>query len=116
MKVAYRFRIALRHIGPKIRRRVELAAESPPADLQRVIQIMLDWSDEYQPRFCIRKHFLGASRPGGLLLCGDREAQCECRRLTGPSRHARRWCEGSLDYDFRAAFADDHTRCHRVAG
>jgi hypothetical protein len=37
MKVAYRLRIALRHISPKIWRRVELAAESSLADLQRVI-------------------------------------------------------------------------------
>jgi Plasmid pRiA4b ORF-3-like protein len=44
------------------------------ADLQRVIQISLGWSDEYQHRFCIRNHYLGASRPGGLLFFGDPEA------------------------------------------
>jgi hypothetical protein len=41
------------------------------ADLQRVIQLSFGWSDEYQHRFCIRNHCLGASRPGGLLVFGD---------------------------------------------
>jgi len=41
------------------------------ADLQRLIQITMGWSDEYQHRFCIRNHYLGASGPGGLLLFGD---------------------------------------------
>jgi hypothetical protein len=41
------------------------------ADLQHVIQLSLEWSDEYQHRFCIRNHYLGASRPGGLLFFGD---------------------------------------------
>jgi len=53
---------------------VELTAGSSLADLQRVIQISLGWSDEYQHRFCIRNHYLGASRPGGLLFFGDPEA------------------------------------------
>lgn len=69
--VVYRFHIALRGVDPKIWRRVELRAGSSLADLQRVIQISLDWSDEYQHRFCIRNHYLGASRPGGLLFCGN---------------------------------------------
>jgi hypothetical protein len=55
-------------------RRVELTAGSSLADVQRVIQISLGWSDDYQHRFCIRNHYLGASRPGGLLLFGDPEA------------------------------------------
>jgi hypothetical protein len=71
--VVYRFHIALRGVDPKIWRRVELTAGSSLADLQRVIQISLGWSDEYQHRFCIRNHYLGASRPGGLLFCGDPE-------------------------------------------
>jgi hypothetical protein len=71
--VVYRFRIALRGVDPKIWRRVELTAASSLADLQRVIQISLEWSDEYQHRFCIRKHYLGASRAGGLLFSGDPE-------------------------------------------
>ena len=53
---------------------MELTAGSSLADLQRVIQISLGWSDEYQHRFCIRNHYLGASRPGGLLFFGDPEA------------------------------------------
>jgi hypothetical protein len=72
--VVYRFHIALRVVSPKIWRRVELTAGSSLADLQRVIQISLGWSDEYQHRFCIRNHYLGASRPGGLLFFGDPEA------------------------------------------
>jgi hypothetical protein len=52
---------------------LEQIAASSLADLQRVIQISLGWSDEYQHRFCIRHHYLGASRPGGLLFCGDPE-------------------------------------------
>jgi hypothetical protein len=67
----YRFRIALRHVSPKIWRRIEVPAESSLADLQRVIQIVLGWSQEYQHRFCIRNHCLGTARPGGLLLFGD---------------------------------------------
>jgi hypothetical protein len=71
--VVYRFHIALRGVDPKIWRRVELTAGSSLADLQRVIQISLKWSDEYQHGFCVRNHYLGASRPGGLLFCGDQE-------------------------------------------
>jgi len=71
--VVYRFHIALRGVAPKIWRRLELTAGSSLADLQRVIQISLGWSDEYQHRFCIRHHYLGASRPGGLLFFGDPE-------------------------------------------
>jgi hypothetical protein len=48
-------------------------AGSSFADLQRDIQISLGWSDEYQHRFCIRHHYLGASRPGGRLFFGDPE-------------------------------------------
>jgi hypothetical protein len=69
--VVYRFHIALRNVSPKVWRRVELTKGSSLADLQRVIQVCLGWSDEYQHRFCIRNHYLGASRPGGLLLFGD---------------------------------------------
>jgi Plasmid pRiA4b ORF-3-like protein len=71
--VVYRFHIALRGVNPKVWRRLELTAASSLADLQRVIQISLGWSDEYQHRFCIRHHYLGASRPCGLLFCGDPE-------------------------------------------
>jgi hypothetical protein len=71
--VVYRFHIALRGVSPKIWRRVELTAGGSLADLQRVIQISLGWSNEYQHRFCIRNHHLGASRPGGLLFFGDPE-------------------------------------------
>jgi hypothetical protein len=71
--VVYRFHIALRGVDPKIWRGVELTAGSSLADLQRVIQTSLGWSDEYQHRFCIRNHYMGASRPGGLLFCGDPE-------------------------------------------
>jgi hypothetical protein len=69
--LVYRFRVALRHVSPKIWRRIEVPAESSLADLQRVIQIVLGWSQEYQHRFCIRNHYLGTARPGGLLLFGD---------------------------------------------
>ena len=72
--VVYRFHVALRDVNPKVWRRVELTTGSSLADLQRVIQISLGWSDEYQHRFCIRNHYLGASRPGGLLFFGDPEA------------------------------------------
>jgi hypothetical protein len=72
--VVYRFHIALRRVSPKIWRRIELTGGSSLADLQRVIQISLGWSDEYQHRFCIRNHYLGASRPGGLLFFGNPEA------------------------------------------
>src|SRR6267142_7053848 len=71
--VAYQFHIVLRDISPKIWRRVELTAGNSLADLQRVIQICFGWSDEYLHRFCIRNHYLGASRPGGLLFFGDPE-------------------------------------------
>jgi hypothetical protein len=71
--VVYQFHIALRGVDPKIWRRVELTAGNSLADLQRVIQISLGWSDEYQHRFCIRNHYLGASRSGGLLFCGGPE-------------------------------------------
>jgi hypothetical protein len=70
----HRFHIALRDVSPKIWRRVELTGGNSLADLQRVIQICLGWSDEYQHRFCIRNHYLGASRPGGLLFFGDPKA------------------------------------------
>ena len=72
--VVYGFHIALRGVRPRIWRRVELTAGSSLADLQRVIQLSLGWSDEYQHRFCIRNHYLGASRPGGPLFFGDPEA------------------------------------------
>jgi hypothetical protein len=72
--IIYRFHIALRGISPRIWRRIELNAGQSLADLQRVIQISLGWSDEYQHRFCIRNHHMGASRPGGLLFFGDPEA------------------------------------------
>ena len=52
----YRFHIALQHITRRIWQRVELGAEYSLADLQRVIQIGMDWSDEYQHRFTIRNH------------------------------------------------------------
>jgi Plasmid pRiA4b ORF-3-like protein len=55
-------------------RRAELTAGSSLADLQRIIQIPLGWPDEYQHRFCIRNHYLGAGRPGGLLFFGDPES------------------------------------------
>jgi Plasmid pRiA4b ORF-3-like protein len=71
--VVYRFHIALRDVSPKVWRRVELTAGSSLADLQRVSQLSLGWSDEYQHRFCIRNNYLGASRPGGLLFFGDPE-------------------------------------------
>ena len=72
--VVYGFHIALRGVRPRIWRRVELTAGSSLADLQRVIQLSLGWSDEYQHRFCICNHYLGASRPGGPLFFGDPEA------------------------------------------
>jgi hypothetical protein len=72
--VVYRFHISLRRVSPKIWRRVELTACSSLANLQRVIQVVMGWSDEYQHRFCIRNHYLGASRSGGLLFFGDPEA------------------------------------------
>jgi Plasmid pRiA4b ORF-3-like protein len=72
-EVVYRFHIALRGISPKVWRRVELTAGRSLADLQRVIRICLGWSDEYQHRFCIRNHFMGASRPGGRLMFGNPE-------------------------------------------
>jgi hypothetical protein len=71
--VVYRFHIALRDVSPKVWRRVELTAGSSLADPQRVIQLSLGWSDEYQHRFCIRNHYLGASRAGGGLFFGDPE-------------------------------------------
>jgi hypothetical protein len=71
--VVYRFHIALRDVSPKVWRRVELTAGSSLVDLQRVIQLSLGWSDEYQHRFCIQIHYLGASQPGGLLFFGDPE-------------------------------------------
>jgi hypothetical protein len=67
----YRFHIALRYITPKIWRRVVVSADNSLADLQKIIQLSMDWSDEYQHRFTIRNHHLGASRPGGLLLIGN---------------------------------------------
>jgi hypothetical protein len=70
-EVVYRFHIALRGVHPKVSRRMEMTAGSSLSDLQRLIQISLGWSDEYQHRFCIRHHYLGASRPGGLLFFGD---------------------------------------------
>jgi Plasmid pRiA4b ORF-3-like protein len=60
--VVYRFHIALRGVSPKIWRRIDLTAGSSLADLQRVIQISLEWSDEFQHRFCIRNHCLAGSR------------------------------------------------------
>ena len=72
--VVYRFHLALQGVNPKIWRRIELTAGGSLADLQRVIQISLGWSDEYQHRFCIRNHCLGASQPGGLVFFGDPEA------------------------------------------
>jgi hypothetical protein len=71
--IAYQFHVALRGISPRIWRRIELSAFHSLADLQRVIQISFGWSDEYQRRFCIRHHHLGASRPGGLLFFGNPE-------------------------------------------
>jgi hypothetical protein len=72
-RVVYQFHIALRNISPKIWRRLELSSGHSLADLQRVIQISFGWSDEYQHRFCIRHHHMGASRPGGLLFFGNPE-------------------------------------------
>jgi hypothetical protein len=72
--VVYRFHIALRGCQSEDLAPGGAAAGSSLADLQRVIQISLGWSDEYQHRFCIRNHYLGASRPGGLLFFGDPEA------------------------------------------
>jgi hypothetical protein len=48
--VVYRFHIALRDVSPNIWRRVELTTVSCLGDLQRVIQICIGWSDEYQHR------------------------------------------------------------------
>ena len=79
----YRFHIVLRGVNPKIWRRVELTAGSSLADLQRVIQISLGWSVEYQHRFCIRNHYLGASRSGGLLFFGDPEAMTLSQSRSG---------------------------------
>jgi len=90
--VVYRFHIALRDVSPKIWRRVELTAGNSVADLQRAIQISLGWSDEYQHRFCIRNHYLGASRPGGLLFSParanvSRSSQChQCDSREAESR------------------------------
>jgi hypothetical protein len=64
--VVYRSHIALRDVSPRVWRRVALTAGSSLANLRRVIQISLGWTDEYQ--------HLGASRPGGLLFFGHREA------------------------------------------
>jgi hypothetical protein len=46
----------------KVWRRTELVAGSSLAHLRRVTQIFIGWFDEYQHRFCIRNHYLGASR------------------------------------------------------
>jgi hypothetical protein len=68
------FHVALRGISPKIWRRIELSGSHSLADLHRVIQICFGWSDEYQHRFCIRHHYLGISRPGGLFFLGNPSA------------------------------------------
>jgi len=65
------FHVALRGISPKVWRRIELSGSHSLADLHRVIQICFGWSDEYQHRFCIRHHYLGISRPGGLFFLGN---------------------------------------------
>jgi hypothetical protein len=53
---------------PKIRRRVGPSARQALADLQPVLQMSFWWSNDYQHRFRIRHHYLGASRPGGLFI------------------------------------------------
>jgi hypothetical protein len=97
----YRFHIALRDVSPKVWRRVELTADSSLADLQRVIQISLGWSDEYQHRFCIRNHHLGASRPGGLLFFGDPES------MTLSQFAFRRYERFTYEYNFFDAWLLD---------
>jgi hypothetical protein len=60
--------MALRHISPKIWRRVEVPAGASLDGLHQVIQTVMGWSDEYLHRFRIRNHSFGIWRPGGLLL------------------------------------------------
>jgi hypothetical protein len=114
--VVYRFHIALRCVSPRIWRRVELTAGSSLADLQRVIQISLGWSDEYQHRFCIRNHYLGASRPGGLLFFGDPEGMTLSQfafRLNERFTYEYNFFDAWLfDIRFEGERASDSKRCY----
>ena len=114
--VVYRFHIALRGVSPKIWRRVELTACSSLANLQRVIQVVMGWSDEYQHRFCIRNHYLGTSRPGGLLFFGDPEAMTLFEfafRLQERFTYEYNFFDAWLfDARFEGGRASDSKRCH----
>jgi hypothetical protein len=63
--LAYQLRVALRGIGPLIRRRPLVRGDSTVADLHHTLQITMGWSDTQLHRFLIHGRACGIARLGG---------------------------------------------------
>lgn len=62
----YQLRIRLLTISPMISRRILVRSDSSIAELHRVIQCVMGWSDERLHQFAIRGVHYGANRVGGI--------------------------------------------------
>src|SRR3974390_2551593 len=67
---AYRFRMALQYVSPKIWRCIEVEADSSLAELQRFIPDRDGLVGRVSTPI-LHSHFLGTARPGRLLLFVD---------------------------------------------
>ncbi|WP_408602550.1 plasmid pRiA4b ORF-3 family protein [Paraburkholderia guartelaensis] len=82
-------RISLRGVSPPVWRRLLIPEQVTSAQLHRVMQLAMGWSDEHLHRFIIRGWSYGGHRDGTLQFL---TAQTPCRwpRLTGFTRRYQR--------------------------
>ena len=64
-------KVQLRDVHPAVGRRVSLGDRLSIADLQRVIQLLMGWDDEYLHRFRIHGQDYGIDYIEGMSFDGD---------------------------------------------
>ena len=64
----YQLRIRLKGISPMIWRRILVRDDSTIADLHHIIQIVMEWEDDYLHQFIIHGRAFGIYRSGGMIF------------------------------------------------
>jgi hypothetical protein len=65
-RVVYQLKIALRGISPLIWRRLLVHADTSLADLHRILQLAMGWTDSHLHRFLIDGQEYGIAYDGGM--------------------------------------------------